>query len=119
MMGSSSTGCAFSAAALKPMRAGDLERHVARVDGVVLAVVEHDAHVDHRVAGEEAFGHGVADALLDGGDEVARDDAADDLVDELEALAARLRLHLDPGVGELAAAAGLLLVLPCGLGACP
>ena len=41
------------------------------------------------------------------------------LFDELEAVAARLRADLHPGVGELAAAAGLLLVLAFGLGACP
>ena len=44
-------------------------------------------------------------------------DAADDLVDELEAAAARQRLDLDPGVAELAAAARLLLELALRLGA--
>ena len=87
-----------------------------RVDRVVLAVVEGDLDVDHRVAGEEALDHGRAHALLDRRDEVARDGAADDLVDELEALAARQGRDFHPGVGELAAAAGLLLVLALGLG---
>ena len=41
---------------------------------------------------------------------MARNGAAGDLVDELEALAARQRLHLDDAIAELAVAAGLLLV---------
>ena len=45
-----------------------------------------------------------------GGNELARDRAAEDLVDELEVAAARQRLHRDLAVAELAVAAGLLLV---------
>ena len=48
--------------------------------------------------------------FLDGGDELPRDRAAEDLVDELELAAARQRLHADLAVAELAVAAGLLLV---------
>ena len=43
--------------------------------------------------------------------------AAEDLVDELEAAAPRERLHAEPGVAVLAAAARLLLVLALPLGA--
>ena len=46
------------------------------------------------------------DPLLDRGDELGRDRAALDLVDEVEALAGR-RLDVDDDVAELAAAAGL------------
>ena len=83
---------------------------------MVLAVVELDAEVDHRVAGEEALPPDLLDALLDGRDEVARDRAAVDVVHELEVLAAGQRLDADPAVGELAVAAGLLLVAAMGLG---
>src|SRR5207249_6636259 len=56
-------------------RAGDLEGHVGGVDGVVLAVDQGDLDVDHRVAGHDAFGHGVADAFFDRGPEVLGDGA--------------------------------------------
>ena len=78
---------------------------------MVRAVVERDAHVLHRIPRDVPLLHGFAHALLDRGDEVARDHPADDLVDELEAFAARQRLDLEPAIAELAAAAGLLLVL--------
>src|SRR5213078_1560545 len=48
--------------------------------------------------------------------EALLDDAADDLVDELVALALRQRLQHDLAVAELAAAAGLLLVAVPGAG---
>jgi hypothetical protein len=60
--------------------------------------------------------HRLDDPLLHGGDELARDGAADDAVLELEARAAGQRGELDPGVSELAPAAGLLLVAALGLG---
>ena len=72
--------------------------------------------VDHREAGEEAAHPRVLDALFDGGDELSRDRAAEDVVDELEIAAARQRLHLDLAVAELSVPAGLLLVAPVGLG---
>ena len=71
-----------------------------------------------RVAGEDAAAHRLADALLDRGDELLRDDAADDVVLEDEALAALGRLDLDDDVAVLAVAAGLLgRSLPSHLGA--
>ena len=57
--------------------------------------------------------HRLVHALLDRGDELARDGAADDRVDELEAGAALERLDAQERDPELAVAAGLLLV------ACP
>ena len=77
---------------------------------MIRAVVEHDAEVDDRIAGEVAAQPRFLDALLDGGNELPRDRAAEDLVDELELAAARQRLHADLAVAELAVAAGLLLV---------
>ena len=52
----------------------------------------------------------LAHAFLDRRDELAGDRAADDVVDELEARAARQRLDAQVHLAELAGAAGLLLV---------
>src|SRR5947209_4359842 len=94
---------------LERQRAGDVERALVGVNLVVRAEDELDAYVNQLVAGEEAALHRVVDALLGRLDELARDDAARDLVLEDEALAGgRLDLQLD--VAVLAAAAGLPLV---------
>src|SRR5690349_21914769 len=77
-----------------------------------MPIVERHAEVDDRVAGEDAVRQDFPDTFLHRGDEVPRDHAADDRVLELEALAARERRELDPGVAVLTVAAGLLLVLP-------
>ena len=92
------------------MRPGGDEGDFLAVDRVVLAVVDDDAHVLQRVAGDRALGQHLAHALLDRRDELARDRAALDLVDELEARAARQRLDAQEHLAELAGAAGLLLV---------
>src|SRR6185503_11475864 len=70
-------------------------------------VHKHDADVDHREAGEDARLHRLLDAQVDGGDVLARDLPADDLVDELVAVAGIGGLHVDDHVAVLAAAAGL------------
>ena len=77
---------------------------------------QRDPDVDDREAVEAAGRHRLLDALLHRGDELAGDRAADDLVDELEALAARQRLDPQERDAELAVATGLLLVLALGLG---
>ena len=84
MIGSSSTGEACSSACFIASEPGDLERHLGGVDGVVGAVVEADAHVLDRVAGDDARVHRLEHALLDRGDEPGGDHAALDRVDELE-----------------------------------
>ena len=89
---------------------GHLERQVVRIDVVVRTVVEDDPEIDHREAGQVAAPGGVANAFFDGRNEVLRNGAAEDVVDELELAAARQRLHLDLAVAVLAVAAGLLLV---------
>ena len=58
----------------------------------------------------------LADALVDRLDVLARDGAADDLVDELVAAALLVRLELDHRVAVLALAAGLADVAPVALG---
>ena len=96
--------------------AGHLERHFVRVDVVIAAVVDGDFEVDHRIAGEITARRRLHDALFDRGYELARNGAAEDLVGELEAAAARQRLHPDLAVAELAVAAALLLVASVGFG---
>ena len=72
---------------LHRLRAGELEGDLGGVDGVVGAVEQPHAHALDGVAGEHARLHRLTHALLDGGDERAGDDAALDVVDELEAVA--------------------------------
>ncbi len=83
---------------------------------MVLAVDQPHPEVDHRVSGVVAVRRRFDDALLDRRPEVERDGAAEDLVLELELLAARQRLEDDLAVGELAAASSLLLVAAVPLG---
>ena len=71
--------------------AGDLERHLGRVDVVVLAVDQADLDVDHAVAGEHAGFEAGLHALVDRLDVLTRDATTRDLVVELVALA-RVRL---------------------------
>jgi hypothetical protein len=77
---------------------------------VITAVEDGGFEVDDGVAGEVAADGSLEDAFLDGGDEVAGDGAAEDLVDELEAGAAREGFEADFAVAELAVAAALFLV---------
>src|SRR5512132_3025788 len=92
---------------LEGHRGGDLEGGAGRVDLVVAPEVEANLDVHHRVAGEHAAAHRVFDPLLDRGDELLRDDAADHLVHEDEAGAALGGLHVDAHVAVLAVAARL------------
>ena len=85
---------------------------------MVLPVVAGHPDVDDRPAVGPTAGHGLLDALLHGRDELPGDGAADDLVDELEARASLEGLDAHEGHAELAVAAGLLLVLALGFGAC-
>ena len=66
MIGSSSVGLRLRHAVLERQPARGLERQLVRVDVVVRAVVEHDAEVDDRVAGQVAAQPRFLDALLDG-----------------------------------------------------
>src|SRR5207247_604535 len=74
------------------------------------AVVNDDANVLHGIARDGALLEQIADAFFDGGDELAGDGAAEDFIDELEALAALERLDAQENFAELSGAAGLLLV---------
>ena len=88
-------------------RAGDLEGHLGRVHLVERAVVERRLDVHHGHVGVGAALERLADARVHGLDVLARDGAADDLVDELVAVALLVGLQLDDRVAVLAAAAGL------------
>jgi hypothetical protein len=61
-------------------------------------------------------GHDLAHAFLDGRDELVRNRATDDIVDELEPAAAVERLDAQIHLAELPGAAGLLLVAVMTLG---
>src|SRR5699024_9390452 len=100
---------------LEGHRAGDLERHLGRVDLVVGTVDEGRLDVDHRVAGQDAVLHGVLDARVHGGDVLLGHAAAGDLVVELVGLALLdgllvQGLESDLHLRELTGTTGLLLV---------
>src|SRR5215467_2736491 len=71
-------------------------------------VEERGPDVDDRIARDDALLHLGPDALLNRRDELARDHATDDLVDELETAARGQRLKVDVADGIFAMAAGLL-----------
>ena len=83
---------------------------------MVLAVEARDPHVDDREAVDAAGAIVSSMPFSTAGMNCRGDGAADDLVDELEALAAVERLDAESRDAELAVAAGLLLVLALGLG---
>src|SRR6476620_1026371 len=88
----------------------DRERHDARIDVVIGAVDEADLDVEDREAREHSGIDDALHALLYARDVFLRHIAADHLVLELEALAGLVRLDHELDAGELARAAGLLLV---------
>jgi len=71
--------------------------------------------IGDRKAGEEAAGGRFADAAFNGGNPVFGYRAAENVVDELDALAAFERLEFDAANAELAVPAGLFLVLAFGV----
>src|SRR5690606_7703356 len=96
---------------LEGVRAGDLERHVARVHTVIRAKEAFGLEVDDREPGQDAAPRCFLNALVDGRDELAGDHTARYRIREQVALAARAGLEAHVAVSELAVAAGLLLVL--------
>ena len=89
-----------------------LERHFRGVNGMVGTVVEFGGEAYYREAGENALLDVVAKALFNGGDEVARYNAADNGIfeDELGIGGIVIGTELDDDVAELAVSAGLLLM---------
>src|ERR1700694_4421634 len=88
-------------------RPGVGEGHLVGVDLVVGTVDQRRLDVDHGEARQHAAVERLDDALLDRGVVFLGNRAADDLVDELEALARLIWLDVDLGVAVLAATAGL------------
>ena len=76
---------------------------------MMLAVGEGDTDIDYRKA-QHALGHGLARTGLDGRDVVAGHCAALDDLHETEAGAPLFGRDGEPQIGELARAAGLLLM---------
>ena len=74
------------------------------------AVDQSRLGIHNREARKNAGPHDAVDALLDAGHELLRNRTADDLRFEDVALAGFVRLEDDLDAGELARAAGLLLV---------
>ena len=97
---------------------GHLEGHFAGVYVVVAAVEDGDLDVDYGIAGEEAAGGGFADAFFYGGNVLAGDGSAEDLVFEDDAAAAGEGFDAEFAVAELAVASGLFFVAALGFGAC-
>src|SRR5260370_9385835 len=96
---------------LEGERAGNLEGHIRGIDIVIFAVVKDGAEIHDWKTCEEAARSSVANSFFDGGNPVLRNGAAEDIVDEFDALAALDRLHLDAADAKLAVTAGLFLVL--------
>src|SRR5208337_83430 len=96
---------------LETVRAGQLERHLVRVDGVMLAIDTTHAHVHHGVAGERTSHESLLHALFDGRDQVARNRATHDLIHKLKTAAAGKRLDREVADTEHPLSPGLLLEL--------
>ena len=109
-MGSSMRRLGVLHRGLERFARGELERHFRRIDVVIRAVVDRALEIHHRESGQKAVRGRFHDSLFNGGNEIARDGAAENFVGELEFPAARQRLHANPAIAELAVAAGLLLV---------
>src|SRR6266487_413749 len=84
-------------------RAGDLERHFARVDVVERAIHQLHLHVHHGIAGQHAVLQRLFHTLLDGADVFLGNRAANDVVLEHEARPGLPWLEVDDDVAVLAA----------------
>ena len=100
---------------LERQRAGNLESDIRRIHVVIFAIVENGPEIRHGKSREVAARGGIANALLDRRNPVFGDRPAENIVDELDALAALDRLHLDAAHAELAVAARLFFVLAFGV----
>src|SRR5688572_13745896 len=83
---------------------------------MMLAVVDDDANILQRKACHGAFDQRLPHALLDCRNELARDRAPDDFINELESLAALQRLDSQKDLAELPGTACLLLVTAVAVG---
>src|SRR5215472_5208350 len=88
---------------LETDRAGNFESHFGAVHVVVVAIDENHGNVDHHEAGETAIVHGFADTRLNRRNKLLGYGAADDFVNEEEAMLlveAPLAAGAGDGLGE-------------------
>ena len=104
-------GISLSHSLLEGHGAGDLERHLRRVDLMVGTVVQGNLHVNDVVAGQNTGLHSALDTVVNSGDVLLGNSTAHDSVDELVALTGLVGLDGDLDVTVLTGATGLTLVL--------
>ena len=92
------------------MGAGQLKRNFIRIYRVVLAVVHSSGHINDLITGYWSLAQGLDDALFHCGDEVARDIAADDLIEKLKTFTTPFGGNPQKYLAELPPSARLLLV---------
>ncbi len=92
MIGSSRISVGFLGRVFQRKNAGHLERQFAGVHFVERAVHDADFHVDHRITRQHAALDRFFDAVNDRRDVFLGNRAADDLVLDLDAFAALVRL---------------------------
>ena len=73
--------------------------------------MQRNPHIDNRIPGNDAVFHRIDHTLLDRGDELSGDHAADNLVEELKPLSPLERLQSEMDMTVLSVAAALFLVL--------
>src|SRR5580692_5107501 len=100
---------------LEADRAGDFEGHLVGIDVMVGAVEYGDFDIHDGIARDHPGLHRFLNALVHGGNVLARHRAADDAIDEFVALALGQRLELQPHMPVLTAPAGLANELALGL----
>src|SRR5262245_8581768 len=77
---------------------------------MIAAVIERHLEIDYRESGEESLRGCFHNSFLHRGNEISRDRASEDLIDELKVLSARQGLHSDLAVAVLTVPTRLLLV---------
>src|SRR5258708_22731209 len=87
---------------LEGQRAGNLEGHIRGIDIMIFAVVKDGAEIHDWKTCEEAARSSVENSFFDGRNPVIRNGAAEDIVDEFEALAELDPLHLYASDAKLA-----------------
>ena len=84
---------------------------------MIFSVVERGAKIGHGKSCQKTACRGFADSAFDGGNPVARNGAAKNIVDEFDAFVAFGRFELHAAHAELPVSAGLFFVFAFGVGA--
>ena len=109
-------GVSLSEGFLDSHRTSDLERHFRRVDFMIRTVVQGNLDVYYRIACEDTGVKSALDTCVNGGNELLRDRAADNVVAELITLTGLVRLNSDLNVTVLTRTTGLALILHINIG---